>query len=374
MFKSSITIATVSGIPIRLHFSFLLILPFFALVISNNIATIAGMAGVATGDLVVSPFGLGLILAVLLFVSVALHELAHSFVARAQGIGIRDITLMLLGGVAQMEDEIEERGELWMALAGPLFSLLFGGVLLYLLRPATAVLGADVQLVVYYLGFMNVFLAFFNLLPAFPSDGGRVLRSLIARRTNYLQATRIATSIGKIFAFGFAVFGLLTGTIFLILIAFFIYIGASQEYQFNVVRDAFSDFVVSDLMTRDVSTVHRDLTVGELLDRMFAERHSGYPVVNDEGQLVGCVTMYDVQALPEAASRENRVHEIMAHPVISVRPNDDLFSAFKKLSEADIGRLMVVEDGELRGILTRSDIMKAYRLRALRDERARVDM
>jgi len=374
LFRSSITIATVSGIPIRLHVSFLLILPFLALVIGNNIETIATMAGVTTGEIFLHPFGLGLILAVLLFVSVVLHELAHSFVARAQGIGIRDITLMLLGGVAQMEDEIEERGELWMALAGPAFSLLFGGILLFLLRPAVAPLSADVRLVVYYLGFMNVFLAFFNLLPAFPSDGGRVLRSLIARRTTYLQATRIATSVGKIFAFSFAIFGLLSGQLFLILIAFFIYIGASQEYQFNVVRDALSEFQVSDLMTPEVSTVHRDMTVGELLDRMFEERHSGYPVVDDEGGLVGCVTMYDVKALPEAASRASPVHEIMTADVITVGPDDDLFSACRKLSGADIGRLMVVENGDLMGILTRSDIMKAYRLRVLREERSRVDM
>ncbi len=372
LFKSSVTIATVSGIPIRLHVSFLLILPFFALVIGNNIETIAGMAGVTTGELSVSPYVLGLILALLLFVSVALHELAHAFVARSQGIGIRDITLMLLGGVAQMEDEIEERGELWVALAGPLFSLVFGGVLLFLLRPLAASLAADVRLVIYYLGFMNVFLAFFNMLPAFPSDGGRVLRSLLARHTTFLQATRIATSVGKIFAFAFAIIGLLSGHLILILIAFFIYIGASQEYQFNVVRDAFSEFKVSDLMTHEVSTVHPDLPVAELLELMLQERHSGYPVVDDEERLVGCVTMYDIQSVPKDAWESSRINEIMTCEVIHVAPGDDLFSAFKRISEADIGRLMVVQDGDLKGIITRSDIMKAYRLRTLQEEQTRV--
>ncbi len=374
MFKSSVTIMRVSGIPIKLHISFLLILPFLALVIGNSIGTIADAAGVAVGDLSINPYGLGLILAVLLFCSVALHELAHSFVGRSQGIEIREITLMLLGGVAQMEDDVQERDELWMAFAGPLFSMIFGGVLLLFVRPMSASLAVDFQLVIYYLGFMNVFLAFFNLLPAFPSDGGRILRSLIARRTSYLQATRIATSIGKGFAFLFAVFGLLNGQIILILIAFFIYIGASQEYQFNVIRDAFSEFTVSDLMTREVSTVHPELPVAELLDRMLDERHSGYPVLDDEDRLVGCVTMQDIKSLPEGMAQVSRVHEIMTCELITVRPQDELFFAFKKLSEADIGRLMVVEEGDLKGILTRSDIMKAYRLRALQEEQVRVNL
>jgi Zn-dependent protease/predicted transcriptional regulator len=372
LFKSSVTIMRVSGIPIRLHVSFLVILFVLVFVIGNNIGAIADMAGVAIADLSVSPYALGLGLALLLFISIALHELAHSFVARSQGIEIRDITLMLLGGVAQMNDEAEERDEIWMAFAGPLFSLVFGVVLLFLVRPVSALVSADLHLVVYYLGFMNVFLGFFNLLPAFPSDGGRILRSLIARRTSYLQATRIATGIGRTFALLFAVSGLLIGNLFLVLVAFFIYIGASQEYQLNVVKDAFSDFKVSDLMTHEVSTVHQDVTVAGLLDRMLNERHLGYPVVDDDGQMVGCVTLQDIQALTEGMRQSSLVREIMTRELITIRPADELFYAFKRLSEADIGRLMVVEDGDLKGILTRSDIMKAYRIKAFQKEQVRV--
>ncbi len=374
LFRSSVTIMRVSGIPIRLHISFVLMLVFLIFVIGNNIGAIADMAGVALTDLSVSPHGLGFILAVLLFVSIALHELAHSFVARSQGVEIRDITLMLLGGVAQMNDEVEERDEIWMAFAGPLFSLMFGAVLLFLVTPISALVTADLQLVVYYLGFMNVFLGLFNLLPAFPSDGGRILRSLIARRTSYLQATRIATSIGKTFAILFAVVGLLIGHLILVLIAFFIYVGASQEYQFNVVRDTFSEFQVSDLMARQVSTMHQDVTVAELLDRMLNERHLGYPVVDDDGRMVGCVTLQDIQGLTEGVRQMSRVRDIMTRELITIRPTDELFYAFKKLSQADIGRLMVVEDGDLRGILTRSDIMKAYRIKAFQKEQSRVSM
>lgn len=374
LFGSSVTIMRVSGIPIRLHVSFLLSLPFFMFMIGNNIGAIASMAGIAITDLSINPYGLGLILAMSLFASIVLHELAHSFVARRQGIEIRGITLMLLGGVAQMKDEAEERDEILIALSGPLFSLLFGGVLLFLLRPISALVNADLHLVVYYLGFMNVFLAVFNLLPAFPSDGGRILRSLIARRTSYLQATKIATSIGQSFAFLFAVFGLLSGQLFLVLIAFFIYVGASQEYQFNMLRDAFSDFKVADLMSREVSTVHQDMPVIDLLDKMIKERHSGYPVSDDAGRPVGCVTLQDIKTVAEGMVQMTRVHEIMSRKLITIRPTDELFYAFKRLAEADIGRLLVIEDGYLKGILTRSDIMKAYRIKALQEEKVRIQM
>ncbi len=354
MFKNSLTIMKVAGIPIRLHFSFLLILPFIAVIIANNIGQIAGMAGITVASLSLNPYLLGLILAILLFVSVALHEISHSFVARSKGIEINNITLMLLGGVAQMEDNEEEpQDEVWMAFAGPLFSLVFGFLLLFILRQMSGILTADYQLIIYYLGIMNIFLAFFNLLPAFPSDGGRILRSLIARKTSYFQATKIATNIGKFFAVMFGIFGFMTGNILIILIAFFIYIGASQEYQTNLIKDVFSDFTVFDLMTDDVSTVDEDITVEELLNKMLKERHSGYPVIDDNGNLNGCVTMEDIKSVSSENQQHKKIKDIMTRDVITVNSGADLFQAFKKLSHADIGRLMVVDDGNLVGILTR---------------------
>ncbi|MCK8825307.1 M50 family metallopeptidase [Fuchsiella alkaliacetigena] len=370
MFKNSVTIMKISGIPIRLHISFLLILPFFAVTIGNNIGAIAEVAGVATASLSLNPYWLGLILAILLFVSVALHELAHSFVARSRGIEIRDITLMLLGGVAQMEDEFEEpQDEVWMAFAGPLFSLVLGFLLLFLVGFLAGFLIADLELIMYYLGFMNIFLALFNLLPAFPSDGGRILRSLIARKTSYLRATKIATDIGKFFAFLFGFYGLMAGRILIILIAFFIYIGASQEYQLNVIKDTFLDFTVADLMSSKVSTVPAEMKVQELMEKMLQERHFGYPVVDEGGSLMGCVTLEDIEAVPKEEQQEREVEEIMTCEVIVVEPEEALYEAFKKLSQADIGRLMVMDEGELKGILTRSDIMKAYRLKTLKEKK-----
>lgn len=370
MFKSSLTILKVYGIPIKLHISFLLILPFMAFAIGSNIEEIAVLAGVPHIQISFNPYFLGFVLAVLLFVSVALHELSHSLVARKKGMEIKDITLMLLGGVAQIDDDKRDpRAETLMAFAGPLFSLVFGVILLFVIRPIITGLAADYRLIIFYLGFMNIFLALFNLMPAFPSDGGRILRSLLARKTSYLQATKIATSIGKGFAFLLGVFGLLYGQIIMVLIAFFIYIGASQEYKFNLVRDTFSDFKVKDLMTENVITVNENLTVRELLDKMLMEKHSGYPVVNEEGEVSGCVTLEDISDIPDDEEKLKNVKEIMTCDLINVTPDEPLFEAFKKMSQADIGRLLVVDDEELVGILTRSDIMKAYQLKNIKEKR-----
>ncbi|MFN2364442.1 MAG: M50 family metallopeptidase [Halarsenatibacteraceae bacterium] len=369
MLKNSITITRVAGIPIKIHVSFLIILPFFSWVIASNINQIANMAGVDPAVIGLNPLIIGLILAIMLFISVTFHEISHSLVARTKGIEINSITLMLLGGVAQMDDDFQEpKAEALMAFAGPLFSLVFGGLLLFIIRPIITGLNADLSLMVYYLGYINIFLAIFNLLPAFPSDGGRILRSLLALKTSHYKATKIATAVGKGFALLMGFYGFLYGQIILMLIAFFIYIGASQEKETSLMRDVFGPFKVKDLMTEKVITVREDIKISELLDKMLKEKHSGYPVVDSAGNLTGCVTLEDIREISEQNKELKEVEEIMACNIISVKPEDELFEAFKKMSQAEIGRLMVIEDGELVGILTRSDIMKAHQLKIIKDK------
>lgn len=370
MLKSSLTIMKVAGIPIRIHVSFLIILPFFSWVIATNIGQIARMAAIDPGNVALNPLIIGFILAVMLFISVTFHEISHSLVAQKKGIKINSITLMLLGGVAQMDDDLQNpKDEALMAAAGPLFSLIFGGLLLFIIRPIITGFNADIRLMVYYLGYINIFLAIFNLLPAFPSDGGRILRSLIALKTSHYKATKIATAIGKAFALLMGFYGFLYGQIILMLIALFIYIGASQEKETSLMRDVFGPFKVKDLMTEKVITVREDITIAELLDKMLKEKHSGYPVVDSEGNLSGCVTLEDIKDISEQSQELKSVEEVMACNIISVHPEEDLFEAFKKMSRSEIGRLMVIEDGELIGILTRSDIMKAHQLKIVKDKK-----
>ena len=366
MLKSSIRIGSIIGIPIYLHFSFLLILPFLAWSFGNNLKALAGYTDVSADRLAYSPYMWGLLIAVSLFASVLLHELGHSWVALRKGVKIRGITLMVLGGVAQMEELPSKPGEeAQVALAGPLVSFLTGIgcyiALPYLSRQENPNLVFSLS----YLGYINIFLGGFNLLPAFPMDGGRVLRALLARRWPFVQATKIAAGVGKVFAFAFGIFGLMGGNLFLVLIAFFVYMGASQEYQFTVIKATLDGFRVRDLMTRDVVSVSADTSVQALVDRMFHERHMGYPVMRGE-DMVGCVTLEDIGKVSPEKRATATVADIMTPHLTSVEPDDDIYLALKKISENEIGRLPVLDDGRLVGILSRSDIMRGFQVRQLK--------
>lgn len=365
MFKNAIQIGKLWGIPLRLHYSFLIILPFLAWAFGNNIRALAELAGIPLTSLGANPYFLGFLMAIALFTSVALHELSHSLVARKKGVHIHSINLMLFGGVAQM-DEIPEnpKDEAMIAFAGPILSLVLGGILIGGANLFRGVIVADMQLMFLYLGWMNLFLAVFNLIPAFPTDGGRVLRAILAGRMPFLQATKIAATIGKGFAFAFGILGLLTANFILVFIAFFIYIGASQEYQTLFIKNTLEGFRVSDLMTEDVKVVDEEAVVSELVDRMFVERHSGYPVTRN-GEVIGLVTMGDVRRVEPERQSQTRVGEIMSSNIIKADPNEDIYLALRRMSQEDVGRLMVMKGDQLVGIITRSDIMKGFRLREM---------
>lgn len=367
MFKDSVVIGRIFQIPVKLHVSFLLVLPFLAWAFGNNLQRMANYMEIRPETLLINPYFLGLIMALSLFFSVLLHELAHSLVAKGKGIEIKSITLMLLGGVAQMEEIPEKPGEeALMALSGPLLSLLLGALLLF----AARVIGSssnDALLLFTYLGQINIFLGLFNLLPAFPTDGGRILRSLLAQRMPFVKATKLAASFGRGSALLFGFIGLISGNFILLFIAFFIYIGASQEYQMTLLKSTLSGFTVSDLMTRDVVALEEDLTIQELLDKMFKERHSGYPVLAGE-TILGCVTMEDIQKVSPKEYRQKKVYDIMSKEIKKVHPHDDIYQALRILSTEDIGRLMVVERERLVGIITRSDIMRGFHLQQIQED------
>jgi Zn-dependent protease/predicted transcriptional regulator len=368
MFKEAIVIGRIFGIPVKIHFTFLLIIPFLAWVLGGNFDSIAERAGIPLENLLLNPYLSGLIMALALFVSVLLHEAAHSRVAQKQGIAVNSITLMLFGGVAHIDEGLEDpKKEALIAMSGPLTSLIIGATLLVAFSVYPLQFFPDLRVMGIYLGQINIFLAFFNLIPAFPTDGGRILRSLLARRSSYLDATRIATTVGQVFAFLFILLGLLLGNFILIFIAVFIFMGASQEYRQTLDRITLSNFKVKDLMTKDVSIIDENATVKELLERILAELHSGYPVFS-AGKLKGCVTIGDTSKVDPARRNEYRVKDIMSRDIKKVSPDDSVYQVLKKLSSYDIGRLMVFEKDELVGIITRSDIMKGFRLRGIQKD------
>lgn len=369
-----IKVGSALGIPIKLNWTFLLVLPLFAYLISRDVGGIAMVinrslsAGIDAETLQAGsmPLVLGFVSALGLFVGVLIHEFGHSVVALHYGYDIDSITLWLLGGMADFAELPEDwRHELQIAVAGPVVSVGIGGVCYAVFRIARGFpTGYDPVVFVFgYLAVLNVVLAVFNMLPAFPMDGGRVLRALLARNRPHAKATQRAAEVGKVFAFLLGIIGLVSNW-FLILLAFFIYIAASGEAQQTTLKAAFEDVTVADIMTprEDLDVVAEDDTVAELVERMFQERHTGYPVLRNS-DLVGIVTLEDARDVSEVERDAYQVDDVMEQDVETITPNTNAMAALQRMQEHDVGRLVVVDDeGDLVGLVSRTDLMTAFNI------------
>lgn len=370
MFKS-FRIGSLFGIPIKLDVSFLLILPIFAWLIGAQIELLVGPlnalfgtsldpAALTAGN---RPWILGFTAAVGLFVGVVFHELGHSLVAVRYGYPIDSITLWLLGGLAQLTDQPEDwKQEFAIAIAGPIVSVAvgIGSYLLLFVVPASL---DGVVFVLAYLALLNVVLAVFNMLPAFPMDGGRVLRALLARNRPFARATQIAAEVGKLFALFMGLFGLLQFNVILIALAFFVYIAASGEAQQTVMKAAFEGVRVDDIMTadEDVHVVTPDTSIADLLERMFSERHTGYPVMEND-RLVGVVTLSDARQVDAVERDAFTVEDVMTTELETIEPDAEAMDALNRMQQGGIGRLLVVRGDELVGLISRTDLMTALNI------------
>ncbi|MGC9516774.1 MAG: site-2 protease family protein [Methanomicrobiales archaeon] len=280
--RSSFKILTVFGIPIELHISFLfLILFIYAMAVLNFIEIQLA------------------VLITLLFVTVVIHELSHSYVAQKYGLEIERIVLLPIGGVSQMEDIPENPGqELRISFVGPLSNFAIAGLFYLILLAVQNIIPPIYASFIWDFILVNLVLGGFNLLPAFPMDGGRILRSLLANRMNYLRATELSATIGKQLAIIMGIVGLLLiFNPFLVLVALFVYIGADQEYKSTVISSLLKDVYVKDIMTEKVKSFNPDTTIDDALKTMYSERHMGYPVL-DDNKLVGIVTFQDISKIP----------------------------------------------------------------------------
>lgn len=281
MFQHGIYLLRLAGIPLYLDLSFLLILPFWAWFIGQNLPQYLRLFGLPQDPGLLEgpwPWVLGLLAALGLFLSVLLHELGHALVARRYGVKTRRIILWLLGGIAQLERIPREPAkELAIALAGPAvsFALALGFHLLKTPQGAWGFLS-------HYLFLVNLSLGLFNLLPALPLDGGSVYRALLALRKPYLQATRQAVALSGALAWVLGLFGLLVLNPLLVLIAFFVYMASRTEAEATLLLQVLEGLKVRDLMTQDPITVPPDLSVQEVLGLALAHRVSGFPVVEGE--------------------------------------------------------------------------------------------
>jgi Zn-dependent protease/CBS domain-containing protein len=304
-----------------------------------------------------------------LFGSIVVHELAHSLVARRYGLPMSGITLFIFGGVAEMQDEPPSaKAEGLMAVAGPIVSMVLGGVCTWLAAYGKA--GgwpSPVFGVLAYLGFINQLVAVFNLIPAFPLDGGRIFRSLMwAWKGNFRWATRIAAQMGKGFSFILIALGLLTmiqgnfiGGLWRFLLGMFLHNAAESSYQQLMIRQALAGEKVRRFMQPNPVTVSPTLTVQELTEEYIYRYHfKTFPVVS-HGRLLGYVSTREVKALPRQEWKAYTVRDILqpCDADNTVGPSDDAMQALAKMNQTGLGRLLVVDGERLVGVLALKDLL-----------------
>lgn len=365
-FYSGVEIGRILGIPIRLHPSWLLVfaLIFWSLGAGYFPSAHPGLAGSTC-------WVMALVATLLFFTSILLHEMAHALVAIRNGIGIRSITLFVFGGVSQLASDPEDsRTEVWMALAGPLVSLLLaaGFGVLALFGP----LGEAATGVAAYLAWVNLGLGLFNLVPAFPLDGGRILRGMLWRRQGKLRATRAAAHAGTLFAAALMVLGVFTvlngqglAGVWYLLIGWFLSTASSEALSRSRFDHVLEGVTVGDCMLRDVATIPARISVAEAAHDYFLHTgYSGYPVVRGE-QVVGLLSLRDVLSLPVAERQDTSVQAVMTplSEAIVVRAGDPLLNAAAKLGALGAGRLLVMEDGRLLGLITLNSVVRHVRTR-----------
>lgn len=359
--RGAITVLRIRDVPIRLHVSVLILIPFLTFAIAVQGARIAALAGLPPDQLAWPGWAFGLVASVGLLVSIVLHELAHTLVAIRHGGQVDSIVLMALGGVSQVSRMPKRpRHELEMAAAGPITSILLavGVGLLYRATLSLPTLSFSLFLIAY----LNLVLGVFNLLPAFPMDGGRVLRAALAWRLGRQRATRIAAVVGKTMAALFAIFGLLGGGIWMILIAFFVWSGASQEKLYSDVQSTLSSLKVGEVQ-HVTSQVQAEDSL-ETARMAMREADTESAVVLDGSKTVGVVRKQDILPLAPNERMAAKVREHMIH-VQAVTRDEDLGESFDRvLREGEVP--VVDDDGHPSGVVRSADVFRALRDRGFR--------
>jgi len=342
--KGSFRLFKIFGISINIHITFILLL---------LVALSGGVKWVF------------IIAAVFFFVTV--HELCHSLVAKRFGIKVREITLLPIGGVASMAKMPEKPAqELLISIAGPMSNI---AVIVVFFFPLKYLLGPEVlfhpistkswPLTFAYVYWINLALAGFNLLPAFPMDGGRVLRALLATRMGYQKATRIAVSFGHVFALIFAYFGIIRFNIILVFIAVFIYMAATNEELQVDLKEALKKFRVFDILPRDFSTITGETTLAKVLELVFHSHQEDFPVM-DGGVLTGFVTRKDIITGLHRFSADTKIKEMMRRQFPRAKSTDSLVKVHSVMQSSGIRAMPVIKDDEVIGVVTIEDISRVY--------------
>ncbi len=366
----SVKLGKIMGIPVRIHYTLWLVFILIAWSLAYGY-----MPHQYPGLSAMTYWAIGIASAVILFASVLVHELSHSYIAKKNGLPIARITLFFFGGVSEMTEEPQDPGlEVRMAAAGPLMSFLIAAVLAafwYLLSLAKAPVAITATLG--YGALINAVLGGFNLLPAFPLDGGRVFRGTLWKRSgNLIRSTRNATRVSEVFSLlmmfgGFAaiIFGDFVDGLWIVVLGWFIRSGAETSLKQTIMGEALAGVMVGEIMTRNVLSVPSDLTVQQLItDYFLVQPHGGYPVIQD-GQILGLLTLQSVRSVPKEARTTETARQVMLplDPKITVKPTVSALDVMHKMARERLGRLLVTDNGHLLGIVTRGDLMRSIQMR-----------
>jgi len=357
--NGGVKILSVRGIPIRLHWTFFLILPYVAFMMARRFTAFAAQAHTHETDLLLSPGAWGLVLAVLLFVSVLLHELGHVFVALAQGSKVREVTLMMLGGVSHIESVSHApRAEAKMAIVGPLVSIAIA-VVAYVAHMFSGA-APDLQFGLYYLAQINLGIGIFNMLPAFPLDGGRVLRSLLATKYGRLKATTVSAGIGRGLAVMLGLLGLFTGNFLMALIALFIWAGGNAEAQGILHRERLANVRVGDLVEDTVPVVYGAETIARATEVMLRDRASALLVRGPNG--MGIVTADQVANIDPRFRSAATVDAIALAEAPVADVNDVVADVVEAMDARGLKFVPVVRGTEIVGVLSRENVERYLKL------------
>ena len=366
----SLNMGKIFGVKIKIHYTWLIIffLITWSLAVSYMPLQFPGLSDIIY-------WIIGSISAISLFVSVLVHELAHSYVALKQGIEVPSITLFLFGGVSEIAEEPKSpNDEAKMALVGPLSSFVISALFVLLWFVAVTLdLGPFIIAPFSYIAIINALLGGFNILPAFPLDGGRVLRAVLWKwKNNLIVATKLSTKISEAIAYimigtGFIMtfyFSLFTG-LWIVFIGWFLKNGSEASLKQTLISQALSDVKVKEIMNSQVVTISSTTTISDAFEQYFANyTHGGFPVTKNE-KIDGIITFGDLKNITKEKMQSTLVSDVMTprEKLIWVSPDEPAVEAILKLSKNNIGRLPVLKEDKLVGIITRSDLMKAIRPR-----------
>jgi len=369
MLSNSFRLFTIRGIEVGVHFSWLIIFGLVTWSLSTYVfPSVPGIAPMST----IEYWILGALTAILLFASVLIHELAHSFVALARGLEAKSITLFIFGGVSNLGGEAKSAStEFLVAIVGPLTSFVLAALAF---GAASVITQPHAELVLSYLFLINLTLGVFNLIPGFPLDGGRVLRSILWRVTgNVRRATEWSANVGKLVAylmFGYAIFTILEGNNFIgglwtAAIAWFLHNAASTSVQQLVFEQRLRRVRVAEVIRPDDTTVAPEMTVAELVDRYILPAARRALPVAYEGQLVGMVTISDIANVPPEQRGMVTVGQVMGgkDKLHTVRADARVLDAFELLGEHDLEQVPVMDGDRFVGLLTRADVARQLQLR-----------